>query len=54
LVGTLLVTASISLEVMELGLSDPDLTFVPCICLENYPIHQDFPVLLSICFYSEI
>jgi hypothetical protein len=32
------------------GLSDPELTLVPGICLENCPFHQGFPVLLSIGF----
>jgi len=29
------------------GLSDPGLTLVPGICLENHPFHPDFPVLLK-------
>ena len=31
-----------------------DLTLVCGICLENHPFHLDFPVLLSIGFYSRI
>lgn len=43
-VGRLLITASISFGVMGLfGLSDPDLTLVPGLCLENYPFPPDFP-----------
>ena len=50
-------TASISLGVMGMlldGLSDPDLTLVFGICIENCPFHPDFPVLLSIGFCSRI
>ena len=49
-------TASISLGVMELFrfLSYPDLTLVPCICLENCPFQLDFPFLLSIGICSRI
>jgi hypothetical protein len=35
-------------------LSDPDLTLIPAICLENCPFHSYFPVLLSISFTSRI
>jgi hypothetical protein len=31
-----------------------DLTLLCGICLENHPFHLDFPVLLSIDFYSMI
>jgi hypothetical protein len=41
-------TASISLGVYLDRLSVPDLTLVFSICLENYPLHPDFPVLLII------
>jgi hypothetical protein len=39
-------TASISLGIIGLfyGLSDPDLTLVFGICLENCPFYPDFPV----------
>jgi len=49
-------TASLSLGIMGLFrcLSDPDLTLVPDICLENCPFHSYFPVLLSIGFCSRI
>ena len=49
-------TASIYLGLWDsLGsLSDPDLTLVPGICLENHLFHLDFPVLLSISFCSRI
>ena len=49
-------TASISLGMMDCldGLSDPDLTLVPGICLENCPFHPGFPVLLSIAFCSRV
>ena len=45
-------TASISLAVMGVldCLSDPDLTLVPGVCLENCPFHPIFSVLLSIVF----
>ena len=36
------------------GLSDPDLTLVPGICLENCPFHSGFPIVLSIGFCSRI
>jgi hypothetical protein len=35
-------------------LSNPDLTLVPSICLENCPFQSDFSVLLSIGFCSRI
>jgi hypothetical protein len=48
-------TASISLGVMGLfKWFDPDLTQVFSICLENYPFHPDFPVVLSVGFCSTI
>jgi hypothetical protein len=45
-------TASISLGLWECldGLSDPDLTLVPGICLENCPPHPDFPVFFFLKF----
>ena len=45
-------TASITLGLWDCldGLSDPDLTLVPCICLENCLFHPDFPVLLNVGF----
>ena len=36
------------------GLSDPNLTLVPGISLENHPFHPDLPVLLSIGFCSRM
>ena len=36
------------------GLSDPDLTLVPGIFLENCPFHPDFPVVLNIGFCGRI
>jgi len=36
------------------GLSAPDLSLVPDICLENSPFHPDFPVLLTIGFCRRI
>jgi hypothetical protein len=50
LVGRPLITASISLGVIGCldGLSDPELTLVIRICLENCPFHPDFSVVLSI------
>jgi len=36
------------------GLSVPDLTSVPGICLGNCPFPADFHVLLNIGFYSKI
>jgi hypothetical protein len=47
-------TASISLGDPLDGLSDPDLTLVSGICLENCPFHPYFPVVLSIGFCSRI
>ena len=49
-------TASISLGVWEYlqGLSNSDFNLVPDRCLDNYPIHPDFPVLLSIGSCSRI
>jgi hypothetical protein len=46
-------TASISLGVIDCldCLSDPNLTLVFGIYLENCPFHQDFPVLLNIGFW---
>jgi hypothetical protein len=53
LVGRFLMTSSITLGDMDCldGLSAPDLILVPCICLENCPLHPDFPILLSIGFF---
>ena len=34
--------------------SDTVVTLVPGMCLESFPFHPDFPVLLSINFYSKI
>jgi hypothetical protein len=34
--------------------SDPDLTLVPGICIENHPFHLCFLLLLNIVFYSRI
>ena len=47
--------ASISLGLWDYldGYSDPDLTLVFGICVENCPFHPDFPVLLSLDFCSE-
>jgi hypothetical protein len=36
------------------GLSDPDLTLAPDICLENYQSHLDSPILLNIDLCSRI
>ena len=36
------------------GLSDPDLTLVCVVCLENFLLHPDFPVFFSIGFCSRI
>jgi hypothetical protein len=46
-------TASISLGLWDYldHLSDPDLTWVPGICLEICPFHLSFPPLLSIGFF---
>jgi hypothetical protein len=50
------VTSSTSLGLWDSldGLSDPDLTLVFDLCLENCPFHPDFPVVLSIGFCSRI
>jgi hypothetical protein len=49
-------TPMISLDVWGLfrWFTDPDLTLVPGICLENYPFHPDFLVMLSIGFCSRL
>ena len=41
-------TASTSLGLWDYldGLSDPDLTLVPGLCLEKFPFHPCFPVFL--------
>ena len=56
LLGSVVMTVSISLGDKGLldCLSDPDLTLLPGICLENCPFHLGFPVLLSIGFCSRI
>jgi hypothetical protein len=49
-------STSISVGVMGSfhGFSNPDLTLVPGVCLENSPFHADSPVLLSIGFCTSI